>query len=118
MNSECNNYKLPQKIAESGAFETDDIKFDEWRQVDRRVQKISVSVDAQEVSARFNAHVRTLKRRIHAKRIQHTAKRIQNTAFNNVKANLQEKKEILIQVDNSENYTNKDQGQVQNAYFG
>ena len=52
MNSECNNCKLPQKIAESGAFETDDIKFDEWRQVDRRVQKISVSVDAQEVSAR------------------------------------------------------------------
>ena len=63
-------------------------------------------------------HVQTLKRRIHAKSIQHTAKRIQHTAFNNVKANLQEKKEILIQVDNSENYTNKDQGQVQNAYFG
>ena len=29
MNSECNNCKLPEKIAESGAFETDDIKFDE-----------------------------------------------------------------------------------------
>ena len=72
---------------------------------------MSVSVDVQEVSARFNGHVRSLKRHIHAKRIQHTA-------FNNVKANLQEKKEILIQVDNSENYTNKDQGQVQNAYFG
>ena len=72
---------------------------------------MSVSVDVQEVSARFNGHVRALKRHIHAKRIQHTA-------FNNVKANLQEKKEILIQVDNSENYTNKDQGQVQNAYFG
>ena len=25
MNSECNNYKLPEKIAESRAFETDDI---------------------------------------------------------------------------------------------
>ena len=31
---------------------------------------------------------------------------------------MQEKKEILIQVDYSENYTNKDQGQVQSAYFG
>ena len=31
---------------------------------------------------------------------------------------MQEKKEILIQVDYSENYTNKDQGQVQRAYFG
>ena len=35
-----------------------------------------------------------------------------------MKANLKEKKEILIQVDCSENYTNKDQGQIQSAYFG
>ena len=111
MNSECNNFKLPEKIAESGAFETDDIKFDEWRKEGRMVQKVSVSIDVQEVSACFNAHVRTLKRHVHVKRIQHTA-------FNNVKANLQEKKEILIQVDYSENYTNKDQGRVQSAYFG
>ena len=110
-NSKCNNSKLPEKIAESGAFETDDIKFDEWRQADRRVQKVSVSIDVQEVSTRFNLHVRTLKRHILVKRIQHTA-------FNNVKANLQEKKKILIQVDYSENYTNKGQGQVQSAYFG
>ena len=58
MNSECNNCKLPEKIAESGAFETDDIKFDEWR-VHRRVQKVSISTDFQEVSACFNAHART-----------------------------------------------------------
>ena len=65
MNSECNNCKLPENIAKSGAFETDYIKFDEWRQVDRTVQKVSVSIDVQEVSARFNAHVRTLKRHIY-----------------------------------------------------
>ena len=29
MNSECNNCKLLEKIADSGAFETDDIKFNE-----------------------------------------------------------------------------------------
>ena len=45
MNSECNNCKLPEKITESGAFETDDIKFDEWRQIDRWVQNDSVSID-------------------------------------------------------------------------
>ena len=105
MNSECNNCKLPEKIAESGAFETDDIKFDECRQGDRRVQKFSVSIDVQGVSARFNTHVRTLKRHIRLKRIQ-------RPAFSNVKTNLQEKKEIPIQVDYSENYTNKDEGQV------
>ena len=38
--------------------------------------------------------------------------------INNVKTNLQEKREILIQVYYSENYTNKDQGQLQSAYFG
>ena len=111
MNLECNNCKLPEKITESGAFETDDIKFDEWRQVDRRVQNIFVFIDVQEVSARFHAHVRALNRNIHVKRIQHTA-------FNNVKENLQEKKEILIQVEICENYTNKDQGQVQSVYLG
>ena len=104
MNSECNNCKLPEKIAESGAFETDDIKFDEWR-VHRRVQKVSISTDFQEVSACFNAHARTLKRHIHVTRIQHST-------FNNVNENLQEKKEILIQVDYNENYTNKEQDQV------
>ena len=111
MNSECNNSKLPEKIAASGAFDTNDIKFHEWRKVDRRVQKVSVSIDVQEVSTRFSAHARTLKRHIHVKRIQHTA-------FNNVKANLQEMKKTLIQVDYSENYTNQDQSEVQSAYFG
>ena len=100
MNSKCNNCKLPEKIAESGAFETDNIKFDEWRQVDWRVRKFSVSIDVQEVSAFFNSHVRTLKRHIYVKRIQHAA-------FNNVKANLLEKKAILIQVYYSKNYINK-----------
>ena len=111
MNSECDIFKLPKKTVESGVHEADDTKFDEWRQVDRRLQQVSVSIDLQEVSARFNAHVRTLTRPIHVKRIQHTT-------FNNVKTNLWEKKEILIQVDYSENYTNKDQGQVQSEYFG
>ena len=114
MNSASSNCKLPEKIAESGAFETNDIKFGEWRQVHRRVQKVSVSIDVQVVSACFNAHSKTLKRHIHVKRIKHTA-------LKNKKSNLQEKKEILIQVDYGENYTcytNKGQGQVQSAYFG
>ena len=110
MSSECNNCKLLEKIAESGAFKTDDIKFDEWGQVDCRVQEVSVFIDVQEISVHFNVQFRTLKRHIHVKRIQHTA-------FNNVKAKLLEKNEILIQIDNSENYTNKDQGQVQRVYF-
>ena len=83
MNSECSNCKLPEKIAENRAFKNDDMKLGERRQVDCRVQKVSVSIDVQEVSALFNAHVQTLKRHIHIKHIQ-------QTAFNNVGANFQE----------------------------
>ena len=91
MNSKCNICKLPEKIPESGGFETDDINIEDWKLVDRRAQKVFVSINVQEVSSRFNTHVQILKCHIHEKRIQHTA-------FNNVKANLQ----ILIQVDYSE----------------
>ena len=100
--------ELSEKIAESGAFETDNITFNEWKQVDRRAQKVSVSVDVQDVSSRFNTHVKTVKRYIYVKRIQHTA-------FNNLKSNLKERKEILIQVDYSESYVNKDQAQIQSV---
>ena len=87
MNSKCNICKLPEKIPERGGFETDDINSEEWKLVDRRAQKVSVSNNVQEVSSRFNTHLQILKRHIHVKRIQHTA-------FNNMKANLMEKKDL------------------------
>ena len=77
MNSECNECELPEKIAESGAFETD-VTFNEWKQMDRRAQKVSISIDVKDISSRFNTHVKTLKRCIYVKRIQHKA-------FNNLK---------------------------------
>ena len=39
MNSKCNICKLPEKIPESGGFETDDINIEEWKLVDRRAHK-------------------------------------------------------------------------------
>ena len=62
MNSKCNICKLPEKIPESGGFETDDINIEEWKLVDRRAQKVSVSINVQEVSPRFNTHLQILKR--------------------------------------------------------
>ena len=44
MNSKCKECELPEKIAESGAFETDNITFNEWKQVDRSAQK-SIDID-------------------------------------------------------------------------
>ena len=49
MNSKCKEYELPEKIAESGAFETDNITFNEWKQVDLRAQTVSVSIDVKDV---------------------------------------------------------------------
>ena len=77
MNSKCKECELPENIAESGAFETENITFNEWKQVDHRAQKVSISIDVKDVSSRFNTYVKTLKRHIHVKRIQ-------LTAFNNL----------------------------------
>ena len=97
MNSKCKECKLPENIAKSGAFETENITFNEWKQVDRKGQKVSVSIDVKDISSCFNTYVKTLKRHIHVKLIQ-------LTAFNNLKSNLKERKKILIQVDYSEKY--------------
>ena len=90
--------------------QTISLNISKWKQVDRRVQKESVSNDVKDVSSHFNTHVKTLKCYIHVKHIQHTA-------FNDLNSNLKERKEILIQVDYSESYVNKYQAQIQCAYF-
>ena len=64
-----------------------------------------------DVSSCFIIHVKTLKLHIYVNRIQHAA-------FNILKSNLKERKEILIQVDYSENYVNKDQAKMQSAHLG
>ena len=111
INSKCKECELPEKIAESGPFETENITFHEWKQVDRRAQNVPISIDVKDVSSRFITHVETAKRHIHVKRIQHTA-------FNNLKSNPKERKKILIEVDYGEKYVNKDQAQIQSEYFG
>ena len=114
INSKCNVCETPEEIAEvlsSGGFKAGNIIFNEWAKVDGKVQKLSTSIDVEEISSRLNAYVKTLKRHIHVKRIQ-------NHSFNNLKSNLKPNKDILIQVNNSENYVNKSQGHIQNAYFG
>ena len=60
--------------------------------------------------SQFNDHIKTLKRHIYAKRIQ-------NTKFISLKANLK-CDEVLIQVDYRANYESKYKRQIQSAYFG
>ena len=72
MNSKCKEYELPDKIAESGAFEKGNITFNEWKRVDHGAQKVSKSTDVKDVSSCFNKHIKTLNHHIHMKHIQHT----------------------------------------------
>ena len=70
MNSKCNVCETPEEIAEvlsSGEVEADNIIFNEWAKVDDRVQKLSTSIDVEEISSRLNAYVKTLKKHIHVK---------------------------------------------------
>ena len=80
------------------------------KKVDDKVRKVAVSIEDEDVIDHLNRHLQTLKRHIYVKRIQ-------NATFNNLKANLAEG-EVLLQIDYSENYANKDQRQIQSAYFG
>jgi len=111
MNSKCLECQSSQGSDIIGDFCSSGISFDEWKKVDNRIQKVSVSISSsEEIMSLFNDHVKVLKKHIHVKRIQ-------NAKFNSLKKDLQGN-EVIIQVDYSENYTNKDQGQIQSAYFG
>ena len=59
---------------------------------------------------RVNNQVESLKQHIYVKRQQ-------VKCYNEIKENLEED-EILLHVDYSENYENKQQGEIQRAYFG
>ena len=77
-------------------------KYNWW--VGKGWQKVVVTIDKKEIMSRFIDHVKIIKRPIYVKRIQ-------NTKFNSLKANLKCDK-TLIQVDYSDNYGNKDQRQI------
>ena len=59
-NNKCKECELLEKIAESGAFETDNITFNEWKQVNCRAHKVSISTDVNDVCFHTNMHNKTL----------------------------------------------------------
>ena len=58
----------------------------------------------------LNNHIATLKKHIYVKRVQ-------VKSYNDLKDNLKEN-DLLIHVDYSESYENKQQREIQSAYFG
>ena len=81
-----------------------------WQKVDGKVRKKCLTASHRELFNMFNTQMPVLKKHIFVKREQ-------NTFHNNVKDNLEEN-EVLVHVDYSKSYSDKDQQEIQSAYFG
>ena len=88
----------------------DDIEYYEWAKVDGKVKTVIKSVDVEEAIELFNGQIKILKAHIFVKRTQ-------NTHYNRLKEDLKTN-EFIIHVDYSENYKDKEQDEIQSAYFG
>ena len=78
--------------------------------MDKKVQKVESVLPTDEFLGLFNEEVKVLKKHIYIKRQQHAT-------YDQLKENLKTG-EILPHVDYSENYVNKQHGEIQSAYFG
>ena len=88
----------------------DDVEYYERTKVDGKVKEVVKSVDVEEAIELFNEQRKILKAHIFVKRTQ-------NAHCNRLKENLKTN-EFVIHVDCSENYKDKEQGEIQSAYFG
>ena len=84
-----------------------EIQFYQWKEVDKKVQKIDSILPPDDLITLFDEEVRILKNHIFIKRRQHAA-------YNDLKENLK-RGEVLLHVDYSENYVNKQQAEIQSA---
>ena len=88
----------------------EDVKYSCWTKKDGKVSKVVKIISTNEAIDLFEEHVKIFKNHIFIKRVQ-------NRKYNDLKENLKEG-EVIIHVDYSENYQNKNQDEIQSAYFG
>ena len=117
MTGTCENCKLPARWASFEEYSSDsesesdgDISFFKWVKVDKQVTKAQINMSRDEAWEKWCSSIDVLKSHIHRKRKQ-------NEFYNELKRNLN-KNDCIIQVDYSESYCNKQQGEIQSAYFG
>ena len=82
----------------------------QWKRVDKKVQKVESILPPDDLITLFDEEVRVFKKHIFIKRQQ-------IVAYNHLKENLKPG-ENFLHVDYSENYVNKQQGEIQSAHFG
>ena len=87
------------------------IKFYHWHKSESRyLSKMQMTLDMSDALDRWQEVVTNLKSHIFNKRQQHST-------YVNIRENLMER-ELLINLDFSENYSNRNQNEIQSAYFG
>ena len=87
------------------------VQYFEWAKVDGKVKKVVKSADVEEAIELSNEQVKILKAHISVKRTQNT--HYYNWLKENLKTN-----EFIIHVDYNEYYKDKEQDEIQSAYFG
>ena len=88
----------------------DNVEYYEWAKVNGKVKNVVKSVDVEEAIELLNEQEEILKAHIFVKRTE-------NTHYTWLKKNLKTN-EFIIHVDYSENYEDKEQDEIQSAYFG
>lgn len=91
----------------SGEFEADNFIFNEWAKVTDRVQKVSTSIDVGEICICMSKHWKDISM---LSGFKTTVLIIQKQILNQTRK--------YFYKWTSENYVNKDQAQIQSAYFG
>lgn len=86
------------------------IIFYEWQRDDGKVKKVMVKRKLTDVLNLLESAIRTLKEHMYTKRVQYCH-------YNEIKSNLK-RNQLLLHVGYSESYENKQQGEIQSAYFG
>ena len=89
--------------------DSNDVEYYKWAKADRKVKKVVKLVDVEKAIELFHEQVKILKAHIFIKRTQ-------DTHYNQLKENLKTN-EFIIHVDYSKNYKNKEQDEIQSAYF-
>ena len=82
----------------------------QWMCIDSKMQKVTVNSDLSEIVPLLTRKIDELKQHIHTKKEQ-------QTAYNKIKENLAGNV-VMVHVDSAVSYENKQQDEVQSAYFG
>ena len=108
------SHLLPHNESSSESSDDDTspsaFKYYKWTTIDNKIQKVSCEMDLNDAEDVLVEKVRVLKYHLHVQWEQHKR-------YNEIKNGLKES-EMLVHVDFAENYQNKQQSEIQSAYFG